>query len=221
MLLNCGVGEDSWESLGSNQSILKEISSGWPMEGIMLKLKCQYLATWCEHLTHWKRPWCWGRLRAGGEVDNRGWNGWMASWTRWTWVWVDSGSWWWTGRPGVPRFMGSQRVRHNWVTKLIYIKYIIFSHSQNYKYHHDGFCFVPRYSSSTQKSILCVAKQVSWLRVRMDGWTLVWVYPVWPYSPLCCFGSEQARWAFRRFPLLSFSSYQILIGVILRVGLPD
>ena len=121
MLLNCGVGEDSWESLGSNQSILKEISSGWPMEGIMLKLKCRYLATWCEHLTHWKRPWCWGRLRAGGEVDNRGWNGWMESWTRWTWVWVDSRGWWWTEKPGVLRFMGSQRVRHDWATKLNWI----------------------------------------------------------------------------------------------------
>ena len=76
------------------------------------------LATWYEELTHLKRPWCWGRLRAGGEGDDRGWDGWMASLTQWTWVWVDSGSWWWTGRPGVLRFMGSQRVRHDWVTKL-------------------------------------------------------------------------------------------------------
>ena len=67
------------------------------------------LATWCEELTHWKRPWCWERLKTGGERDDRGWDGWMASLTEWTWVWVDSGSWWWTGRPGV-RFMGSQRV---------------------------------------------------------------------------------------------------------------
>ena len=59
------------------------------------------LATWCKELTHLKRPWCWERLRAGGEGDDRGWDGWMASPTRWTWVWVDSGSWWWTGRPGV------------------------------------------------------------------------------------------------------------------------
>ena len=57
---------------------------------------------------HWKRPWCWERLRAGGEGDDRGWDGWMASRTQWTWVWVNSGSWWWTGRPGVLRFMGSQ-----------------------------------------------------------------------------------------------------------------
>ena len=59
------------------------------------------LATWCKEMTHWKRPWCWERLTAGGEGDNRGWDGWMVSLTQWTWVWVDSRSWWWTGRPGV------------------------------------------------------------------------------------------------------------------------
>ena len=76
------------------------------------------LATSYEELTHWKRPWCWERLRAGGEGDDRGWDGWVASPTRWTWVWVNSGSWWWTGRPGVLRFMGSQRVGHDWATEL-------------------------------------------------------------------------------------------------------
>ena len=65
-----------------------------------------------------KRPWCWKRLRVGGEGDNRGWDGWMASPTQWTWVWVDSRSWWWTGRPGTLQFMGSQRVGHNWATEL-------------------------------------------------------------------------------------------------------
>ena len=69
-------------------------------------------------LTRWKRPWCWERLRAEGEGDDRGWDGWMASPTQWTWVWVGSGSWWWTGRPGVLQFMGSQRVGHDWATKL-------------------------------------------------------------------------------------------------------
>ena len=76
------------------------------------------LSTWCEELTHWKRLWCWERLRAGGEGDDRGWDGWMASPTRWTWVWVDSGSWWWTVMPSVLQFMGSQRVGHDWVTEL-------------------------------------------------------------------------------------------------------
>ena len=66
-------------------------------------------------LTHWKRLWCWEGLGAGGEGDDRGWDGWVASLTRWTWVWVNSGSWWWTGRPGVLWFLGSQRVGHYWV----------------------------------------------------------------------------------------------------------
>ena len=100
----------------SNQSILKETSPECSLEGLMLKLKLQYFGTSCEELTHWKRPWWWEGLGAGGEGDERGWDGWMASPTRWTWVWL-SGSWWWTGRPGVLQFMGSQRVRHelsNW-----------------------------------------------------------------------------------------------------------
>ena len=67
---------------------------------------------------HWKRPWCWDGLGAGGEEGDRGWDGWMASLTRWTWVWVNSRSWWWAGRPGVLRFMGSQRVGHDWATEL-------------------------------------------------------------------------------------------------------
>ena len=76
------------------------------------------LATWCQELTHLKRPWCWERLRAGGEGDDRGWDGWMVSSTQWTWDWANSRSWWWTGRPGVLQFMGSQRVGHDWVTEL-------------------------------------------------------------------------------------------------------
>ena len=76
------------------------------------------LATWCEELTHWKRPWCWERLKAEGEGDDRGWDGWMASPTQWTRVWVNSGSWWWTRRPGLLQSMGSQRVRHNWATEM-------------------------------------------------------------------------------------------------------
>ena len=68
------------------------------------------LPTWCEELTHWKRPWWWEGLKGGGEGDDRGWDGWMASLTWWTWIWVNSGSWWWIGRPGMLRFMGSQRV---------------------------------------------------------------------------------------------------------------
>ena len=69
-------------------------------------------------LTHLKRPWCWERLKAGGEGDGRGRDGWMASPTQWTWVWINSWSWWWTGRPGVLHSMGSQRVGHDWATEL-------------------------------------------------------------------------------------------------------
>ena len=72
-------------------------------------------------MTHWKRLWCWEGLGAG-EGDDRGWDGWMASPARWTWVWVNSGSWWWTGRPGVLQFMGSQRLRHDWTTELNWTK---------------------------------------------------------------------------------------------------
>jgi len=76
------------------------------------------LATRCEELSHWKTPWCWERLKAGGEGDDRGWDGWMASPTQWTWVWAGSKSWWWTGRPGILQSMVLQRVGHDWVTEL-------------------------------------------------------------------------------------------------------
>ena len=105
-----------WTARRSNQSILKEISPEYSLEGLMLKL--QYLATWCKEPTHLKRPWCWEKLKAGGEEDGRGWDGWMASTTQWTWVWVNSGSWWWTGRLSMLWSMGSQRVGHDWVTEL-------------------------------------------------------------------------------------------------------
>ena len=107
-----------WTARRSNQSILKEISPECSLEGLMLKPNLQYLATWCEELTHWKRPWCWDGLGAGGEGDDREWDDSMASPTQWKWVWVNSGSWWWTGRPDVLQFMGSQRVRHDWANEL-------------------------------------------------------------------------------------------------------
>ena len=78
-----------WTAKRSNQSILKEINSEYSLEGLMLKLKLQYFGHLMRNLTPWKRPWCWERLKAGGEGDDRGWDGWMASSTRWTWVWVD------------------------------------------------------------------------------------------------------------------------------------
>ena len=92
----------------SNQSILKESVLNIHWNEWCWSWNSNTLATWCEELTHWKRPWCWHGLRAGGEGDEREWDGWMASPTRWTWVWVNSRSWWWTGRPGMLRFMGFQ-----------------------------------------------------------------------------------------------------------------
>ena len=115
-----------------NQSILKEINTEYSLEGLMLNWSCNTSATWCEEPTHWKRLWSWERLRAGGEGDDRGWESWMAAPTWWTWVWVDSGRWWYTGRPGMLWFMGSQRVdvteRPNWTDGkicLYFVKYYI------------------------------------------------------------------------------------------------
>ena len=75
------------------------------------------LATWCDELTHWKRPWCLERLKAGGEGDDRGQDGWMASPTQWTWVWANSKRWWRTGKPGMLQSTGLQRVVHDWAIK--------------------------------------------------------------------------------------------------------
>ena len=107
-----------WTARRSNQSSWRRSVLGVHWRYWCWSCNSNPLATSCEELTHWKRPWCWEGLGAGGERDNRGWDGWMASPTRWAWVWVNSRSWWWTGRPGVLWFMGSQRVRHDWVTEL-------------------------------------------------------------------------------------------------------
>ena len=126
MLLNYGVGEDSWESLGLQGD---PTSESWRKSVLNIHWKnwcwswnSNTLVTWCEELTHWKSPWWWERLKEGGEGDDRGWDGWMASLTQWTWVCdgqgVWDGSWWWRGRPGMLQSMGSQRVRHNWATEL-------------------------------------------------------------------------------------------------------
>ena len=91
-----------WTARRSNQSILRKTSPEYSLEGLRLNLKLQYSATWCKEPTHWKRPWCWERLRAGGEGDDRGWDGWMASQTQQTWVWANSRRWWRTRKPGGP-----------------------------------------------------------------------------------------------------------------------
>ena len=108
--------EKTLDCRGIQQSILKEISSHW--KDWRWSWNSNTLAPSWEELTHWKRHWFWEGLGTGGEGDDRGWDGWMALQTRWVWVWVNSRSWWWTGRPGMLRFMGSQRVGHDWVTEL-------------------------------------------------------------------------------------------------------
>ena len=122
MLLNGGVGDDSVESLGLQgdptspsyrHSVLNIHWNHW-----CWSWSSNTFATWCEELTHWKRPWCWESLKAEGKADNRGWDGWMASPTQWTWVWANSWSWQWTGRPGELQSMASQRIRHEWATEL-------------------------------------------------------------------------------------------------------
>ena len=107
-----------WTARRSNQSALKEISPEYSLEGLIWSWNSNTLVTWCKELTHLKRPWCWERLKARGEGDDRGWDGWMASLTRWTWVWVSSGRWWWPGKPGVLQSMDLERVGQNWETEV-------------------------------------------------------------------------------------------------------
>ena len=99
-----------WIARRSNQSILKEISPECSLEDWCWGWNSNTLATWCTELIHLKRPWCWESLKARGEGDDRGWDGWMALPTQWTWVWASSGSWWWTGRPGVLQSMGRKEL---------------------------------------------------------------------------------------------------------------
>ena len=104
-----------WTARRANRSILKEISPEYSLEGLMLKLKLQYFGHLMRRADLLEKTLMLGGIRGRRR---RGWDGWMASRTRWTWVWVNSQSWWWTGRPGVLQFMGSQRVGHDWATEL-------------------------------------------------------------------------------------------------------
>ena len=121
MLLNCGFGEDSWESLGLQGD---PTSPSWRRSILNIHWKdwCwswnyNTLATCCKEWTHFKRPWCWEILKSGGEGDDRGWDGCMASPTEWGWVWASFRSWWWTGKPGMHGVTKSQTWLNVW-TKL-------------------------------------------------------------------------------------------------------
>ena len=93
-------------------------SLSWDVEGMMLTLKLQYFGHLMRRVDSLEKTVMLGGIGRRRRRGRHGWDGWMASLTRWTWVWVNSGSWWWTGRPGVLWFMGSQRVGHDWVTEL-------------------------------------------------------------------------------------------------------
>ena len=146
MLLNCDNGDDSWESLWQEgdptipswrKSVLKINWKDW------WSWNSNTLATWYKELTLWKRPWCWEILKAGGERDNRGWDGWIASLTQQTWVWVNFGSWWWTRRPGVLQSMLSQSFKHDWATEL------------NCKYKRDRESFWHRHQKWAERVLPC------------------------------------------------------------------
>ena len=100
----------------SNQSILKEISPEYSLEQLMLK--CQYFDFLMQRTNSLEKTLMLGKLEANGEGDDRGWDGWMGSLTRWTWVWASFGRWWWTGKPSVLQSMGLQSVGHDWTTEL-------------------------------------------------------------------------------------------------------
>ena len=123
-----------WTARRSNQSILKDISPGRSLEGLMLKLKLQYFGHLMWRADSLEKILMLAKIEAGGEGDKRGWDGWMASPTQWTWVWVDFRSWWRTGRPGMLQFMGSQRVGHDWVTELNCTHFFAVFISSNHSY---------------------------------------------------------------------------------------
>jgi len=110
--------ESPWTARWSNQFILKEISSECSLEGLVLKLKLQYFDHLMRRADSLEKTLMLGKIEGRRRRDDRGWDGWMASLTRWTWVWVNSRSWLWTGRPGMLQSVGSQRVRHDWATEL-------------------------------------------------------------------------------------------------------
>ena len=205
MLLNCGVGKDSWESLGLQGD---PTSPFWRRSalGFLWKEWCwswnsSTLATSFEELTHWKRLWCWEGLGAGGEGDDRGWGGWMASLTRWTWVWVNLGSLWWTGRPGVLRFMGSQRVGAteltDWLTRLWNASLATDQLSLSVRYLRKDHTL--RWQQDINSVFLaggCVLSRFSRVRLFVTLWTVA------PQAPLSLGFSRQEYWSGLPCPFL-------------------
>ena len=149
------VGEDSWESLGlqgdPTSPFWRRSALGFFWREWSWSWNSSTLATSCEELTHWERLWCWEGLWTGEEGDKRGSDGWMASQTRWTGVWVNSRNWWWTGRLGVLWFMELQRVGHDWVTELNWTA---------------GFCL---YSCASTTTIRNIPRLVCWFQEMAEG----------------------------------------------------
>ena len=186
MLLNCGVGEDSWESLGLQgdpTSPFERSALGVHWKDWCWSWNSNTLATWCEEMIHLKRSWCWERLRAGGEGDDRGWDGWMASLPQWTWVWVDSGSWWWTGRPGMLQFMGSQRVGHDWVTELNWTFICTRKLKNSYDFLYNYNCFINLEPSLQYLQGALYCKVV--IQAAMDKLLWMKLLGTFTYSSLC------------------------------------
>ena len=170
-----------WTARRSNQFILKEISPEYSWKDWCWSWNSITLATPCEELTYLKRPWCWERLKAGGEGDDRGWDGWMASLIQWTWVWVNSGSWRWTGKPGILLLMGLQRVGHDWATELTELKRCDYQswHGVIHPYaFYQGYTYF-RDKLSTAQSLSCV-----WLFVT--PWTAACQAPCPSTTPGAC-----------------------------------
>ena len=163
-----GAGEDwrfPWTARISNQSILKEISPEYSLVGLMLKLKLQYFDHLMRRSDSFEKPLILGKMKAGGERDDRGWDGWMASLTQWTWLWVKSGSCWWTGRPGVLHSMGSQRVRQDWTTELNRTELSLHIHTQTHTHtHHTSL------STVESRKIRCMFYAVHQFNIHPSHW---------------------------------------------------
>ena len=162
----------------STQSFLKEVNLEYSLEGLMLKLQWPP-----EEPIHWKRPWCWERLKAGGEGDDRGLDGWMASLTQWTWLCASSGRWWRTGKPGVLQSVGLQRVGHNWATEkqnTCFIPYIFFMGNQPV-FQAMGSGFVQKILTLDWSDYLQFARIHTWfLLVLWIKQLLCWLHIIFP-----------------------------------------
>ena len=181
MLLNCGVGEDSWESTGlqGDQTNQSKGNQPWIFFG-RTDAKTEALAPWCEELIHWKRPWCWERLRAGEEGDGRGWDGWITSLTQWTWIWANSRRQWRDREAWCVAVHGiakSQTSLGSWTTTTVPL-------TVPNTYLFLGLCFSGRSSSSSM-----------WLKNALETSILLPPIPPW-----CADSSESFQCIYKHVP---------------------